>query len=72
MITFYEKKAIFAIAKTTIWNKKDRKDFRWLWYLGTVATNHTLTEPEKIRLRQLKRKYAPPIKKNNYIKVADR
>ena len=59
MINPHTKKIVFEIAKITIWNRADRKAFRWLFYLATVATNHTWTEDEKRTLRQLRRKYAP-------------
>lgn len=40
-----------------IYNKSDRKAFRWLYYLATVATGHTWTNDERVTLRILNRKY---------------
>lgn len=60
MITPEQKKSIEKLAPYAdqiSWNRADRKAFRWLWYLYSVATGHTWNEQEKIRLRQLKRKY---------------
>ena len=59
MILPYQHKQVMQIAEKEplIWNKTDRKDFRYLFYLATVATNHTWNNLERIRLRQLKRKY---------------